>query len=159
MAQRSAGPWATRMAMLVAGLAMVLAVAACSGSTATPSPTAAVSAGGGLDGTWSLTKYTTPDGTEVAVPAAVTPTLTLSGNAASGNAGCNSFNATATIDGTSIKFSQVASTKMACPGPMSTVETAYLEALSLATSYTLNGDTLVLSGPGGKPSLTFVRGT
>jgi heat shock protein HslJ len=163
MTRIAAGRPRWRPATVLAGLVIALLVAACTSSTATPSPAASASpgasGGSGLDGTWVLTKYTSPDGTSFTVPAAVTPTLTLQGNAASGNAGCNTFNAIATITPTTITFSQVASTKIACQDPMATVEAAYLQALNLQTSYTLSGDTLTMQGPGGNPSLTFIRAT
>jgi heat shock protein HslJ len=139
------------------GLAMAVLALAC-GGTATPTPSGSGSASG-LDGRWVLTSYVSPDGTQFTVPAAVLPTLTLSGNAAQGNAGCNTYNAIATIDATTIKFSQVQSTKNPCPAPMSTVETVFLQALNLASQYQLTGDMLVIQAPLGKPSLTFHRGS
>ncbi|HEY4226916.1 MAG TPA: META domain-containing protein [Candidatus Limnocylindrales bacterium] len=147
------------LSVLVIGLVIGAIVAACGGSSATASPSAAASSGSTLDGTWALTQYTTVDGTQVTVPSAVTPTITFAGNAASGSAGCNSFNATATISGDQVRFDQVASTKLACQDPLATVEAAYLQALNLVTMWTVTGNTLVLTNPAGKPALSFVKGT
>ena len=143
---------------LVLGLVISLLAVACGGSSATPS-VAASGSGTGLDGTWLLTTYVSVDGTSINVPAAVTPTIKFDGDSVSGQAGCNTFGAVATIDGNQIGFGQVQSTKIACANPGATVEAAYLQALNLATTYTVTGNQLVITNPKGKPSLTFVRGS
>ncbi len=99
------------------------------------------------------------DGTSYTVPSAVTPNIRFDGNAASGQAGCNTFNAVAIIDGTEIRFDTVQSTKVACEDPMATVEAAFLQALNLSTTFTVNGNQLVITNPQAKPSLTFIRAT
>ena len=142
------------------GLVIGLLAAACSGTAATPSPAASTAGDGtGIDGVWLLTDYVSVDGTNFTVPSAVTPNIRFDGNAASGQAGCNSFNAIAIIDGNSLKFDQVSSTKLACEDPMATVEDAFMQALNLSTTYTVTGDQLVITNPEGQPALTFVRGT
>ena len=42
---------------------------------------------------------------------------------------------------------------------MATVEAAFLQALNLSTTYTVTGNTLVITNPQGKPALTFIKGT
>jgi heat shock protein HslJ len=156
---------AWRAAALGAALVIGLVAAACTGSTATPSPSTATSGASGasggssLEGTWALVKYTSPDGTEFTVPSSVTPTITFAGDAASGNAGCNTFNAIATVTPTTVSFSQVQSTKLACQDPMASIETLFLQALNLSNSYTVEGNTLTMSGPGGRPKLVFTKAT
>ncbi len=147
-------------AMIVAlGLIVAMLVMAC-GSSATPSPSAGASGGSALDGRWILTSYTGPGGVQQNVPAAILPDITFDGNAARGNAGCNTFTAIAVITDKTIHFDQVQSTKVQCPEPGSTIEAAYLQALALASQYTVTGDTLVMNAPGTQPtSLTFVRAT
>ena len=146
--------------VLALGLVIGLFVAACGGSAATPSPAASAAAGGTpLDGVWLLTDYTSVDGTEQQVPSAVTPNIRFDGNAASGQAGCNTFNAVANIQGDQLRFDTVQSTKIACEDPMATVEAAFLQALNLSTMYTVTGNTLVITNPQGKPALTFIKGT
>ena len=148
--------------ILAVGVAIVLLLAAC-GSSATPSPSgggagASVAAGGGaaaLNGKWTLTNYTSPGGTEQVVPAAVTPSIEFDGNAARGYAGCNTFTAIPVITGQMIHFDQVAATKVQCPDPGSTIEAAFLQALSLATQWDVTGDTLTLSAPGAQPTSRF----
>ena len=137
-------------------LVIALAAVACGGS-ATPTPSAAGSGGSSLDGTWILTSYTSPDGTQANVPAAILPSLTFQGNAATGNAGCNTYSAIANIgtNPNTISYSNVQSTKVACPPPAGQIETLFLQALNLSSTYTLTGDELVIQAPGGKPSLTF----
>lgn len=147
------------LSVLALGLVIGLLAAACSGSAATPSPAASTAGDGtGIDGVWLLTDYVSVDGTNFTVPSSVTPNIRFDGNAASGQAGCNSFNAIAIIDGNSLKFDQVSTTKLACEDPMATVEDAFMQALNLSTTYTVTGDQLVITNPEGQPALTFVRG-
>jgi len=150
--------------ILAVSLAIAALLVAC-GSSATPSP-----AGGGagasgiaggpaaLNGKWTLTNYTSPGGTEQVVPAAITPSIEFAGDAARGYAGCNTFTAIAVVNDKTIHFDQVAATKVACPDPASTIEAAFLQALNLATTWDVTGDTLTLSAPGTQPTeLKFAR--
>jgi heat shock protein HslJ len=142
------------------GLAIALVLAACGGS-ATPAPTTSAAAGGSaspLDGKWVLTKYTPPGGNEQTVPAALTPSIEFQGDAATGNAGCNTYQAIVSTNGNQIRFTGVGSTKIACPPPGSVVEAAFLQALNLSTEYKVEGNTLTISAPGNQPpSLVFIR--
>ena len=145
--------------VLVIGFVIAVFVMACGGSSATPAPTVVAGSPGTPDGTWALTKYTAVDGTQQTVPSAVTPTITFDGNAATGSAGCNTFSAIANIQGDQLRFDQVQTTKVNCDDPMATIEAAYLQALNLATTWTVTGNTLLITNPDGKPALSFVRGT
>lgn len=61
-----------------------------------------------------------------------------------GNAGCNQFGGSYTLPGNNrIQFSQMFSTKMYCEKMMET-ETAFLNMLEKATSYSLDGDSVLL---------------
>ena len=64
----------------------------------------------------------------------------------SGSAGCNTYNGTYTVDGSSIKFGPLASTKMACPVADTAVETAFLAGLAGATSWSIQALFLTLDG-------------
>ncbi len=142
---------------VVVALAIALVAVAC-GATATPTPSASAAASGSsLDGTWILTSYTSPDGTQANVPAAILPSLTFAGDAATGNAGCNTYSAVATIgtNPNTIHYSNVQATKVACPPPAGTIETLFLQALNLSTTWQLDGNQLTIQAPGGKPSLVF----
>ncbi len=148
-----------RTTILTFGLVVAALLVAC-GSSATPSPSAAASGANALNGTWVLTSYTSPGGTQATVPAAITPSLQLDGNAARGFAGCNTFTAIAVVNGQMIHFDQVAATKVACPEPGPTIEAAFLQALNLATQWNVTGNTLTMNAPGtGPTSLTFIRGS
>ena len=66
---------------------------------------------------------------------------------ASGNAGCNTFNGSFTLDAKTITFGPLISTKMACLGAGNTVESAYLPALQDATGWAIGADgDLTLTG-------------
>ncbi len=74
-----------------------------------------------------------------------------------GNGGCNSyFSNFETMDNGKISITGLGSTKMACEGERSTVESAYFDALQTAASFEIKGDKLVLSGSGG-PLAVFVK--
>lgn len=63
---------------------------------------------------------------------------------AAGNSGCNSFTGSYELkDGSRIRFSQMASTKMACMDM--TIEQEFLNILQSADSYWFDGATLVLN--------------
>jgi copper homeostasis protein (lipoprotein) len=70
--------------------------------------------------------------------------LVADGRKVQGNAGCNRMMGTYELDGTSLRFGPLASTKMACPA-MET-ETKFLEALRATTRYELAGSNLTLFG-------------
>jgi heat shock protein HslJ len=78
----------------------------------------------------------------------VVPTLAFGADGtASGNAGCNTYNGTFAIDGATISFGPLISTKMACEGAANTTEQAYLGALQGASSWTIDADgRLILDG-------------
>jgi|SRR5689334_9267715 len=156
--------------VLSLGLAATLAivVAACSSggaASAAPASEAASAAGSAaplsLDGTtWLLTDYISPDGQSYTVPAAVTPQLSFAGGQLTGNAGCNTFNATYTVTGDAIEIGPIASTKMACAEPMATVEAAYLAALDGVNKVAILQDgKLQLWDDGGKTTLAFLKGS
>lgn len=84
------------------------------------------------------------------------PTLTLAGTQASGFGGCNRYTGGVTVDGTSMRFGAVASTRMACVGGGDAVEQAYYAMLAKVTTFARRDRELALSGPGG-PLAMFVR--
>jgi heat shock protein HslJ len=128
-------------------------VAAC-GSNA---PSAAPSSTPGpdrLDGTaWTLVSI---DDQSVAAPAPdAVPTLAFAEGMASGNAGCNTFTGSYTVDGPSLTFGPLASTKKACAPAVGDLETAYLAALQGVTAWAVPADApmgtqLTLTGSGAK---------
>jgi heat shock protein HslJ len=61
-----------------------------------------------------------------------------------GFSGCNRFSGSYKLEGNSITFSPLASTRMACMDNVSSVETSMLEALSKANIISLNNQSLTL---------------
>ena len=162
----------SRVLSLGVGALLVVVVAACSsGGAATAAPasgaaseSAAASGSAApvsLDGTtWLLTDYISPDGQSYTVPAAVTPQLAFAGGNLTGNAGCNTFNASYTVSGDTIEIGPIMSTKMACEEPMATVEAAYLAALDSVNKVAILADgKLQLWDDGGKTTLAFLKGS
>ena len=63
----------------------------------------------------------------------------------SGSAGCNRFSGAFEIDGAMLKFSRIASTKMAClDAEVQRIETRFLELLETTTRFEIQGNTLRL---------------
>lgn len=71
--------------------------------------------------------------------------LTPQDNRVTGSGGCNRFFGTYETRGATIRFSQLGSTRMACPVGMDE-ETAFFQALESSDSYVITGDTLALYG-------------
>lgn len=76
------------------------------------------------------------------------PTVTFGGDGTvSGSAGCNTFNGTYVLDGATITFGPLTTTKMACADPTMFVESAFLAAMAGVTGWSLDGaGRLVLDG-------------
>jgi heat shock protein HslJ len=151
-------PRALRPVIVLAAVASI-ALAACSAGGASPSVEPSVEPGAEavpFEGTtWQLAEYATEGGAAVPVPALVAATATFADGTVSGNGGCNSFNASYTLDGSSIEIGEVASTLIACEGPAGTVETAFFATFPKMTDVTVTGETLELTGDGGKLILRF----
>jgi heat shock protein HslJ len=76
-------------------------------------------------------------------------------NRINGNGGCNTFFGTYTLsEGSRIRFSELASTMMACPGL--NTERQFLDVFETADNYSLNGDTLTLNKARMAPLARFV---
>lgn len=77
----------------------------------------------------------------------------------SGYSGCNLFNGTYSLEkGNRIKFSKMASTRMACPDA-SVNENDVLEVFNLADNYTVNGSALTLNVGKRAPLAVFTKVT
>lgn len=108
-----------------------------------------------LDGTtWTLTAWAEPE----PIPAGVTITAEFADGRVTGTSGVNRYNGSVEsgVDG-SFAIDQPISTKMAGPEDAMKAEAIYLQRLEDATSYAIDGDTLVVSDADGQPSLTFTR--
>jgi heat shock protein HslJ len=142
----------------VAALAVIatVALAACTaGGGASPSPRS----GGGtaaLEGTpWTLTDYVGPQGGTIPVPEAIAATASFTGGVVAGNAGCNDYRGSYTIDGDKLAISGVSSTMKACPPAETAVETAFLKALGNVATFAVTGQVLELKTAEGKVGLRF----
>ena len=119
-------------------------ILASPGVAAPPSDAAPPAAG--LPGTsWTLVDL---DGS-VEFDASVAPNLVFADDGTlAGFAGCNTYNGSFTLDGSTIDIGPLATTKMACSPPGSDVEAAYLPALDAVGSWEIQSSgELVLSGP------------
>ena len=118
------------MKRLAAVLGLGIALAACGGAGgASPSTTA------GLQGTsWTLVKI---GDQEITLEAP--PTLTVGADGAvSGSTGCNTYNGTATIEGNSISFGPLATTRVFCSGAPGVTETAFLAAINEVEAFAID---------------------
>jgi len=134
----------------VTTLLALLALAACGSSGGSSGGTARTAS---IDGTdWVLTSMTP------AVPGLtrVTVTASFAGGRLSGHSGCNTYHASFTQDGDSLTVGKdIASTKIACPAPLSAIEQAYLGRLPKVASFTRSDSTLTLKDVDGKTLLTY----
>jgi heat shock protein HslJ len=85
--------------------------------------------------------------------------LTLGGGTARGSAGCNSYGAAYSGDGSSLNFEAITATEMACLDPASIMEQEahYLELLAAVTGHHIYGDHLWLETGDGRALAFFVR--
>ncbi len=74
-----------------------------------------------------------------------------------GRGSCNRFFGPVTITGSAIQFGLLGATQMACPEPIGAQESRYFAALRAAERFTLDGDSLRLSGAGIAAPLRFTR--
>ena len=125
------------MKRLLVLLAVAASLAACAITTR--------EATADLPGTsWVLAEL---DGVDPVAEAAPTIEFAEDGTV-SGSTGCNTFTGSVTIDGTSLEFGPLATTRMACADPaVNEQEQAFLLALEGVTSYTIDEEgRLVLEG-------------
>jgi heat shock protein HslJ len=75
-----------------------------------------------------------------------------------GSGGCNRYRGQFTVDGARITIGPLATTRMACPGPVMEQEAQYLAALGRATTWRIDGDTLELRDADGALQVSFRAG-
>lgn len=119
---------------------IALAVTACAMPPAGSPPSAA-----SLTGTeWRLTAL----GSDAALPQPqATLTFPEAGRVA-GHTSCNRFFGSVSLEGSTIHFSQLGATRMACIGPADAQERRVLKSLESANRFVLSGDTLEIHAPG-----------
>uniref|UniRef100_A0AAU2JSC3 META domain-containing protein n=1 Tax=Streptomyces sp. NBC_00049 TaxID=2903617 RepID=A0AAU2JSC3_9ACTN len=102
---------------------------------------------------WTVDSLTSGDSvSSIPAEAAGTARFTLTPDGgASGNLGCNRFSAKATVDGPSVTFGPLTTTRMACEGPAGQVERALTELFgSGPLAWKIEDRTLTLTAPDGK---------
>jgi putative lipoprotein len=96
-------------------------------------------------------------GQEIPVVEGIPATLEFQpGGEVIGEGGCNSFGGQYQVAGSSVIFSDITSTLIACEDQaLMDQETQYFFALETASSFELSGDTLIITFNGGGDTLTF----
>ena len=100
----------------------------------------------GVEGlAWQLESLVFPDETELTpVPDEVVASIVLEGGQASGTGGCNGFSASYQLDGATLSFGEVLSTRMACPEPAMGFEQALFTQLGSVASWSSDGGSVTL---------------
>ncbi len=135
----------------VLAIAVVSAIAAaCSGGGSSPDeePTTGTAAGAlDLTGSWQLEEGAGPGGAVEIIPTArITMEVTADGEVR-GSAACNTYLGTVVVDGSSVEFGPIATTRLACAPRPGAAEAVYLAALDDVEAGTRQGDELTLTGP------------
>ena len=106
---------------------------------------------------WTLNSIITGDAVS-SVPAGITATLQFNDDGTLAfQSGCNSGGGNYVVDGQQVAFSNLVTTEMACPGPQSDVEAAFLAVLGAdANDFVIDADQLTLMA--GANGLQFVAG-
>jgi heat shock protein HslJ len=73
----------------------------------------------------------------------------------SGNAGCNDYTGSYTVDGEKLTIGPLAATKKACGPAETAVETAFLAVMGHVATYSISGGSLELKTADAKVGLTF----
>ena len=144
----------TRIVRLLEGLLVlgaVVALVACGGSGGGTGSGGSGGSGGGsraaLEGpTWVLVQV----GSGISNPVPSTQVTAVFANGrVSGYSGCNRYDATYTVHGSSMRVSsRISTTKMMCTPEGQAIETQYLAALPKVTSFDATATKLVLTGGG-----------
>lgn len=125
------------LSIVLTGIAATLIIASCSNSM--------VATGGSnhkLEGTsWKLTGLSTINGDLPKTPKEVT--MRLDTGRVFGSGGCNRYFGSYTLNGSSVKFNGVASTKMFCQGAME-VEDGLMQSFNNTDGYHIRGKWLAL---------------
>jgi heat shock protein HslJ len=87
---------------------------------------------------------------DVPLPLGVVPTAGFHEGVVRGYTGCNQYSASYSVDGDSLEVGELATTRMACEPPRDEVEKQYVRALGQVTTWSRDGDELVLSNGEGE---------
>jgi len=124
---------------------LVVVLAACGQSSSTPR---AEPGDGDPQGDWQLVEGTV-NGQAVPILEDHRITLTLEGSRVAGTAACNGYGGTLRVEGRRLRIEDLAQTAMACVDEAAmTAEAIYISGLANAESIGLDGDELLIQGPG-----------
>lgn len=105
---------------------------------------------------WMLASMTDSSGTAVTLVPDSVITAEFQEGSMSGNAGCNNYFGSYTVDGNNFTIGEAGSTMMFCePQELMTQETAYLAALGTVTQFQVANGQLILSDAAGNAVLTY----
>lgn len=91
-------------------------------------------------------------------PAGVDATLSIAEDGrAGGKGGCNNYFAQSRVDGQTLDFSAIASTRMACAPQATKLETAYFAALDDVKTFLIDKDNLFLIDANGNKAATLTK--
>ncbi len=106
-----------------------------------------------LSATWQATMIG-----ETPVPPGIDISLLIEADMrAGGVGGCNSYFSQATLTNDSFSLGELARTQRSCGYDRNMLEQSFFEALRASTSWTVDGETLILLDVTGKPTVTFER--
>jgi heat shock protein HslJ len=142
-----------RITLVGVTLVLTVLLAACSTVTQDQAPEESAVL---LDGEWVLSSL---NGN--ALIAGTQVTLNLEEASLDGSAGCNTYRGSYTASEDSLRLSGMEWTEMGCPEPEGVLhqEQAYLQALSAAASYRVDGERLEVYDEAGTQTLAFVAAT
>ncbi len=130
-------------------LLVVLALAACGTEELYPSGAAGDETGSSppLDGAWVLVAASV-DGQTLALNDQYRVTMTIDGSAIGGQAACNSYGGSVSIDDGAFAVDEISMTEMACEPSVMEIESTFLSGLARVSAATRSGDTASLTGEG-----------
>ena len=100
-----------------------------------------------ITGNWQLSSGSF-DGEAIPLIEGSPVTLHVTGTELGGTSACNSYGGQFVLDGASIAIGDLMHTLIACAPEAMAVEVPYLEALGKVDTIAVDGDELVLTGPG-----------
>ena len=108
-----------------------------------------------LTGSWVVTGYNNGQEAVVSPLAGTELTAVFTGDAVSGNGGCNTYNGGYTLDGDAVTIGPLASTMMACDQAIMDQETQLLAALQVPATVEVSGANLTLRDAAGATQVTL----
>jgi heat shock protein HslJ len=138
-------------------LLLAFAFAACGGYDGGSGSDGGAQDPASLEGeSWILTQMLTAGGQTEIVQTDVS--AQFDGSTISGNAGCNSYNASYEASGSDISFGPIAATKKLCPEDEQSTEDRYLQLLAEIGSFEVSGRSMSMNDTDGTPVLQFMQG-